>query len=418
VIDTWFVGQLGGAELAALGFATSLYFFVVALFMGLADGTSALVGSALGNGNRTATQGLTSSALGLAGVAAGLMATFGILWGTHLFTWLGAEPQIAALGTEYMDIMFAGVPVLTLTIVGNAGVRAAGDAVRPEAAMVMAGIVILVLDAVLIFGLGPIPALGMASAALATVISWSLAALVTVWLLRKHQLFRIPSVAEAKNYVREIVAFSTPAVMTQMLVPLSAMILTVLAARSGAAYVAAVGVATRVETLSLVGISALAVAVVPAVAQNHGARDQERVHALLRVDLLASAGCGLLAALLLTPLAGPIARIFTDDPEIVTATATYLQLVAWSYPAAGVVSAVAASLNGLQQPKASLGVLAVRTLVFAGPLMVLGAWIRPEGLFAGLALGNHLGGITAYALLQRNIAAHDAPPLRLRKADN
>ena len=249
VVDTFFVGQLGSRELAALGFAATTYFLAVALFMGMAVGVSALVGGALGAGNRALARRYatvsSSVAIGISVAVAGV----GIVSLHPLFTALGASPELIPLIDEYMTVLYAGMPVCIL------------------------------------------------------------------YLLVTRGLLTLAS-GELRAELKQIARLSSPAIATQLLLPATAMLITYLAAKSGPEAVAAFGVAQRIETLALVGISSVTIAIVPFVAQNDGAGQPARVDQAIAFSGKASLYWGAGVCLLLVAFAGPIAGLFSDDGTI------------------------------------------------------------------------------------------------------
>lgn len=406
VVDTAFVAQLGGAPLAALGFAAPVYMLLVGLFMGMAVGVSALVGAALGRDARDEAQGLTTTAVLLMTSASAAVGVAGVVWGPILFGGLGADPEILPLVTTYMDVLFVGAPLLTGALAADAAIRAAGDVKRTAAVMMLAGVVNVVLDYLFIFGAGPIPAWGLKGAAWATVGSWAFAALGMAGLLAHHRLLTHRGIGRGTG---RLLAFSAPAVLTQVLAPAGAVLITWLAARSGPELVAAIGVATRLEMLALVGITSLSVVLVPVVAQNFGANRPDRVDEIVAVSGRLTVYWGIGAAVVLIAAAGPIASIFGDDPAIRSFTRLYFLIVAPSYAGLGLLSITASVFNGVQVPNDALRVLALKLLMFTAPLAVLGSLLGPWGLFAGLGVSHLLGAWVARRRLARTLAAAGSP---------
>lgn len=388
VVDTYFVGQLGPEPLAALGFSASVYFASVAVFMGLAVGMSALVGNALGaadlmSARRTTSLGVLASVLVAAAIAAA-----GLLGLEPLFSTLGASAEIIPLIDAYMGTLFFGLPVLVFGLVGNATIRAAGG-IRADAIVFgVAGLINVALDYILMFPLG----MGLEGAAVATVVSWWFIALSSFVMLRRGR-FLVRRVPQPWAILREFVRISSPAVATQVLLPLTAMVITVLAARSGPDVVAAIGVASRIESLALVGISAMSVALVPFISQNHGAGHVDRVRQAVQFSRRAAWIWGAGVFVVLVALARPIAEVFSDDAAIVGHTTRYFFVIAVTYGAAGVVTMASSVFNGVMQPRAALQVLLVKTVVLGVPLAVLGSFFGPTGLFASVALTNVLAAV-------------------------
>jgi len=305
VVDTWFVGRLGADALAALGFAGSIYLLLVSLCVGVAVGVSSLVASALGRGDAEGARQTAMVSMTVVSLVVTALSVAGIVASGPLFRALGAPPELLAPIDDYMRWIFAGLPLLTAALMANAALGATGDTTRPAMAFLLGGAINLVLDAALIFGFGPVPALGLQGAAIATVISWVFILVRLLTLMARHDLLARPASEGALSTTQELLRFAAPAVAAQVLLPLSVVVLTYLAAQSGPEVVAAVGVAGKVESLALVGISALNVALVPLVAQNHAAGKGLRVLGIRRTARWSAFAWGAAAALLLLAFAGP-----------------------------------------------------------------------------------------------------------------
>lgn len=402
VVDTYFVGQLGPDALAALSFAATTYFLAVALFMGMAVGVSALVGRAQGENDPVLAARYATVSLGVALTIALALCAAGLWLLEPTFTLLGAPAALIPLISAYMSTLYYGLPLLILTLVGIAAIRASGEVVPQMLVMMTAGIINVVFDYVLIFGIGPFPEWGLFGAAVATVASWVFAALAIGVLFVRRRLFTLRRGDLAKE-LRDIASLSSPAIATQILLPVTAALITYLAARSGPEVVAGLGVAQRVETLGLVGVSAVTLAIVPFVAQNHGAGLRARVDAAIAFTgkTVVYWGGGLF--LLLVLLADPIASFFSDDAAIIEATKLYFYVVAASYAPYGLVMMTAAVFNGLQRPRGALQVLLVKSFLFTAPLAIAGSFFGAWGVFAAISLSNLLGAVYAAWAMRREL---------------
>ena len=421
VVDTWFVGRLGTAELAALSFSSALFFLLVGLFIGLSVGASSLVARALGEGDASRAARFARTSVVLAGGLAALLSLIGLLTIGPVFGLLGADAAILPLIAEYMGVLYLGMPLLAVALVGNAAVRATGRVRAPEVLMGAAGVINLVLDYLLIFGAGPFPRLEIQGAALATVISWGFVAVSTGVLLVRARLLRRQRVeggSPRSAVLPPILRLSAPTVATQVLTPLTAAFVIFLAAKSGAEVVAALGIATRIELLGLVGISSVSVALVPFVAQNFGARNRARVDEAIVFAGKASFYWGALLFVALVLGAGPVARMFSGDETVQHYVTLYFRIVAISYAPAGLLAVTSSIFNGVQIPGESLRILMVKTFAFTAPLASLGALFGAVGLFAAVSLANVLGGVYAARTMRRCLRAADTDLARRRPVDD
>jgi len=408
VVDTFWVGQLGATELAAMSFTFPVVMIVFSVAMGIGIGATAVIARALGHGDEQQVRRLTTDALLLANTSVILVAVLGLVTIDPLFRAMGAPDALLPLIRQYMVPWYLGVGLLVIPMVGNSAIRATGDTKTPSYIMLVAGLVNAVLDPFLIFGWGFFPKLGLTGAALSTVASYAGAFVVALWVLvRRERLitFEWPAMADVLDSWRRILHIGLPAGATNMLGPVSAGLLTRMVADYGELPVAAWGVGTRIEGLATIGIGALSTAVTPFIGQNFGAGNCDRIRRSMRFAIGAVLVWGFGAAAVLALGAGPIASLFNDEPEVVTWAALYLMVIPISYGMLGVAQVIGTSLNALNRPLKASGLVVTRLLVLAVPL----AWLGSElggltGLFAGIAAANILIGVVALAVVYRQLA--------------
>ena len=195
--------------------------------------------------------------------------------------------------------------------------------------MAIAGVINLVFDYLLIFGKWGFPELGIKGAAYATVLSWVFILIGMFALLLKDKLLRLSIQAQEtlRELIREIFRLAGPTILTQIIGPFTLMYLTFLIARQSTMAVAAFGVAGRIETLLMIGILGISTAITPFIAQNSGAKKQERIEEAIAFGGRASTYLGLLVALLLFLFIRPIARVFSNNPEVIQYTAYYFYII-------------------------------------------------------------------------------------------
>ena len=412
IIDTFFVGKLGAAELAALAFASTVYFLFVGIFVGLSVGVSSVVARAAGAGDQAKTQLFSVVALWLTllvSVGLSLLAFAGI---TPMFSALGADAAVMPPIRDYVGWLYLGLPLLMLGIVGSGIVRATGTIRLTEIIFALAGLVNLLFDYLLIFGIGPFPAMGMAGAAIASCLSFLfiflgvIGVMVRKGLVGPRLLFRLGGGFAA---LRSIMAMALTTVGVQILVPATAILTTFLLAKFGADLVAAYGVASRIEALAMVGIFGVSSAMTPFVAQNFGAGKHARIDSAIIFAGKASVYMGLLVFVLLAIFGPAIASLFSSDPEIIAFVGLYFKIVAVSYGFFGIFNVTSAIFNGLQMPGWSLRLMLAKTFIFTAPLLIIAAFISMQAILAALAIGNVLAGIHAGILMRRSIRKWDRP---------
>ena len=408
IVDTFFVGQLGAEPLAAMSFTFPVTFVVLSLAMGIGIGATAVISTALGQGDDGRVRRLTTDALFLANVLVIVCAGLGLSTQSPLFRALGADPRLLPLILQYMTPWWFAVGFLVIPMVGNAAIRATGDMKTPSYVMLTAGLVNLALDPILIFGWGPVPRLELFGAALATGLAWVVTFVAAVWILaRRERMLTLerPRLAELLASWTAILRVGVPAALTNVLTPVAGAALTRLAAGQGTAAVAAWGVGTRIEGLATVGVMALATALTPFVGQNIGAGRCDRLSAALRFAVLASIVWGAGVALVLGILARPLALAFNDDGEVVAWIMRFLWVVPASYTFLGAVHLMSSFYNGAQRPLPAAALSVVRLFVLGLPAALLGAHLGGmTGLLQGVAVGNVLAGVVAIGMGRRLVA--------------
>ena len=398
VIDTYFVGQLGADALAALSFASTIYFLVVGLFIGLSVGVSIIIGTAMGSNDRKKVNETTVIALCISFTASLVISILGITNVASIFTFMGADAAILPLIELYIIPLLVGIPLLTVGLMAGGVLRATGNVRNPEIIMGVAGVINLVLDYGLIFGALGFPEMGITGAAWATVGSWVFVILGMLYLLLKDKLVTVDikdTLGEFSNTLKEIGTLGLPTIITQIIGPITLMYLTFLFAKQSATSVAAFGVASRIETLLLIGILGVSTAITPFIAQNKGAKLQDRINESIAFGGRASTYLGLLVCVLLFLTIKPIAHIFSEDTSVVAYTANYFYIVSASYIFYGLFVITSSIFNGLQLPLNSMKLMLLKSVLFTIPFTLIGSYFGVEGIYIGISLGNIAAGFLA-----------------------
>jgi len=403
--DTFFVGRLGTRELAAMSFTFPVVFIIGSIALGLGVGASSAVSRAIGEGDRHKVQRLTTDALMLSLIIVISFALVGILTIEPLFRLLGAPENILPLIKGYMTIWYPGVAFVIIPMVGNGAIRATGDTKTPSMIMLAAGFVNIVLDPLLIFGIGPFPRWELQGAAIATVIARAVVLVIAFWVLywREKMISLVPpSFKEGLQSWKQVLYVGVPAAGTNLIIPVSLGVITRLVASYGPEAVAGLGVASRVEAFTLTVFMALGSVMVPFVGQNLGAKRWDRVQTAVRLSQRFALIWGSTAFLLLIFLAKPIARLFNKDPRVVSTIVTYLLMVSVSYSFQGIAMLAGSTFNGLNKPWPATTLSILRAAVLYIPLAFLGShfW-QLKGIFGAASVANIFTAAAAFAWLKR-----------------
>lgn len=392
LVDTYFIGKLGQQQLAAMAFTFPLVFFVTGSSMGMSIGVSSVVSRAIGAGATERVRHLTTHSLLLGVVLVLGLLAIGFPLLNPLLRAMGATEALIPLIREYLITWSFGIVFIVTPMLGNSVIRASGDTLVPSLVILLAGGMNVVLDPLFIFGYGPIPAMGLRGAALATVLAYITVCLTMLLLLVfRYRLlsFSLGTCREMLRSWRDVLEIGLPAVLTNQMIPVANGVLTAIIARYGEAAVAAWGVSTRLESLMMSPFFALSTVMAPFVGQNTGAGRMDRIREALRFAGKACVG-GSLVIWLAAASAGPhIAGLFSESPETLRWIRLHLWIVPASYGAFAWKLQFTSAFNAQRHPLYSSATFLGRFFLFIIPLAWIGQWrFGLPGLYAGIALGN------------------------------
>jgi putative MATE family efflux protein len=420
LIDTWFIGQVGDAELAAFGFGFPILMIVTSVAIGLGAGTSSVVARAIGADDHQRARRLSTDSLLLSFLVTAIISAIGIVTIGPLFRLLGAPGELMPLIRGFMVILYMGVPFIVVGMVGMASMRATGDTRLPSMLMILAAVLNVILDPILIFGVGPVPAMGLNGAAMAALLARASIFIGTLYLMR-HRLdmvsFNKPDPAELRQSWRDILHVGIPAAGTNIIVPVGAAVVTAMIARFGPDAVAGFGVASRIESMMLVMYYALSAIIGPFVGQNFSAGKEERILRALWLCTAFSIGSGLVIAGLLASMSGWLPGLFSDSESVRRVTSMFLWIVPVSYGTYGMVMVMNASFNGLGYPMPGVVISVCRIAVLYIPIALIAMrFFDIAGIFAAYAIANIVSGLGAYAWARSTVRQRCAEDALLRQA--
>ncbi len=406
-VDMWFIGQVGVRELAALSFSFPVIMVVTSVAIGLGAGTSSVVARAIGANNHRRARRLATDSLLLSFGMTAIISFIGYLTIESLFRVLGAPEDMIPLIRGYMVILYTGVPFVVVGMVGMSSMRATGDTRLPSMLMVLASVLNIILDPILIFGFGPVPAMGLNGAALAALLARTSIFIGTVYLMKVRLdllTFNKPDTQELFESWRDILHVGIPAAGTNAIIPIATGVITAMLAQYGPETVAGFGVASRVESLTLVMFYALSAIIGPFVGQNVSANRSERIYRALWLCTLFCVGSGLLIAVALALSGGWITSLFSDNADVISVAALFLLIVPISYGAYGMVMVMNATFNGMGKPMPAVHISVARMVVIYVPLaFLLERFFGVAGIFAAYAAANMITGVISYAWARSSV---------------
>ena len=403
--DTYFIAKLGTHELAALTFSFPVVMLIISVSIGFGTGVVAVISRTVGEGDQASVRALGTDSILLATILTAIISIIGFNTIDPLFKLLGAEDAVLPLIHQYMQIWYLGTLFQIIPQVGSSVIRAHGDARTPSALMGLAAIINAVLDPILIFGWGPIPAMGIAGAAWAGNIARLALIIMFAIVIQRgmHALAPISfSAARLKNSWGKLLHIALPSTATQLVSPLASAIVTAIVASYGTASVAAYGIATRVEIFAFIYVMAIAIAVAPFVGQNAGAKRFDRVQEAISFAIKYCFVGGVVLVGVLALSAHWLATRFATDPEVIRLATLYFYIVPVCYAFAGIVAVSMSALNAMAMPLSASLIGLARSMLVTVPLVLLGSWLGGmEGIFVANCLAAIAVGVAAWWWLMR-----------------
>jgi putative MATE family efflux protein len=418
LVDTFFISLLGTEALSAISFTFPVTFTIMSLAIGLSIGTSAVVAKYIGRGETEQAKQASTVTNYVAIVLSAALALLGYIFTDQIFLALGASTALLPVIREYMDIWMPTSVLLVAIICANAVLRANGDTRTPSILMAGSGLINAVLTPLLVFGLGPIPALGIAGAAWATLISWIAGVVFLFYFLAiRHELIHkgLPSGTVFKKSALEMLKIGIPASGSNMLTPIAAGVLTAIVATYGETAVAAFGVGSRMESIACLVILALSSTLPPFVSQNLGAARIDRIEEACKTSMRFILGWQLLIYVLMALSAPLIAAVFTRDESVADIIKLYLWIMPLGYGMQGVIILSNSALNAMHKPMIALYLSIARFFLFIVPMAWIGSEIAGlQGFFIGAFAGNLLMALLSWITFQRVLklekAQHEPVP--------
>jgi putative MATE family efflux protein len=397
VADVWMVGKLGAQELAAVGIARSVMAVLIPLSLAVSMGVQILVAQYCGRremekADRVVKQGIIAATM----MSLLIVTPLGLLISGWLMKALGATPEVVEHGVPYLQLLFAGVVFMVLSFVITAALQGAGDTVTPLLLLVMTNVLNITINYVCIFGVGPVPAMGVTGAAVGTLTSRMLATIAGLLILSSGR-FALTVNWFGRWYVRwhlwpRIFGLGVPMSVQGITRELGSMVLIkVLSLTAAGMYgVSAFTVVRQVRMVTRMMGLALMAGATTAVGQNYGARNLRRVVHANWLSAGIAAGISTVAGLLYTVFSAEIVTSFSSHAEVIRIGSQALIILVISEPFMTAGLSISGSLRGTGDTISPLWIN-IATITLLGPLfsylLAIPAGMGTVGVWIGYDIG-------------------------------
>ena len=391
--DGFFLGRIGTDALAGASLAFPWVMLVLQTTnSGMGAGVSSAVARALGAGRRERADDLVFHALLLALALAAVFSTAMLFGSPVIFRWMGGRDEMLADALSYANVAFGGaVSICVLNLLGNA-VRGTGNMSLHASVLVACVVVHIAISPALIFGLGPIPALGPAGAGWGLVLPFAGGSLVMLWYLRSARSLvrlRFRGVAPRWELFADILKVGVPGLVNTAITNLSVVVLTGIAGQFGPEAAIGYAMGARLEYIMQPVAFGFGTAIVAMVGTNWGAGQHGRARRIAWTGAVTVAAvCGAIG-LIVALRPGLWMGLFSDDPEVARLGALYLRIVGPAYVCFGLGLGLFFVSQGLGRGFGAMSANAARLLVSAGAGLAAVSWLGLgiPGFFAAVATG-------------------------------
>ncbi|OUP54771.1 MATE family efflux transporter [Pseudoflavonifractor sp. An184] len=407
IVDSFFVAQISEAAMTALSLVYPVQNFINAVAIGFGVGINAVISIALGAGDRrradaAATHGMALSALH------GLILTLASIAVMPLFlARFTTDPAVIQMGLAYSKTAFSFSVIIMLGLSFEKIFQAVGRMKVTMAALLTGCVSNILLDPVLIFGLGPFPELGISGAALATGIGQALTLLVY---LAAYRLIPIPvrlrrdCLRPDATLDRKLYGVGVPAILNLALPSLLISVLNGLLSVYSQSYVVILGIYYKLQTFLYLPASGIVQGMRPLIGYNYGAGERGRVRQLYNATLCASGIIMAFGTVVCLLWAEPLMGLFTSQPDTIQAGGTALRIICAGFVISSVSVTSSGALEGLGKGAQSLVISLCRYVVVILPAaFLLCRTIGPDGVWHAFWITEAVTAAAAFWVYRRTV---------------
>ena len=409
IVDSYFVGQFSAEGLTALSILFPIQLVITAIAVGTGVGVNTLI-------SRYDGQGRHSRALSVAGTGTMLAflswLLFALISGLLLAPFVHASTQSARVAEEALTYGY-------IVCIGSIGVflegtwtkvhQARGNMRLPMAAQVAGALTNIVLDPLLIFGLGPFPALGIAGAAYATVAGQMLAALITASALHRPPVWR-----EARFYIRRIYQLGYPSILMQTLYTVYIIALNLILAGFSDQAVTVLGLYYKIQSFFFIPLAGLQTCIVPFLSYTYAKKAYRRCQGIIRFSILLAMSLMLVGVACFELIPQTLLRIFSSDAQVLAIGVPAFRIIGISFIPAVLSLIFPVFFQAIGQALSSVLLSLTRQILCLIPLFWLLSKISLTFSWAAFPLAETITGILSLILYFRcvrdwNIASQYQP---------
>jgi putative MATE family efflux protein len=407
IVDMFWVAHLGADAVATVGLTEAVLSLWFAIAMGLSVATSAMVARRIGEKDPGGAAEVATQSILLGLAIAGVMGFIGAWFAGDVLRLMGASPSIIAVGSGYTRVIYAGSAAVMLLFLINGTLRGAGDAVLAMRVLWIANLINIVLNPLLIFGIGPFPKMGVLGSGVGTTVGRSAGVLIGAWLLsngRSRVRVSLTHLRLRAELMMRLIRMSLGGIFQYSVGIVGWIAMVRFAAGFGSAAVAGYTVAIRIVIFAILPSWGMANAAATLVGQNLGAKKPERAEqSVWRAGMYNMIFLGLVSVAFVA-LAGPLIRVFTTDASVAPVAVDALRFVSYGYIFYAWGMVLLQAFNGAGDTYTPTVLNLVFYVLFRLPLAWLLAFkmnVGINGIFVTIPIADGLAAMSAVILFRQ-----------------
>lgn len=407
IVDSYFVAKISEDAMTALSLVFPIQNFINAVAIGFGVGINAMIAQYLGAGRRdkadeTLTQGMVLAVIH--GIVMMILCIIGIPYFLRLFT---TDANVIALGVRYATIVFSFSVILSVNLTFEKMNQAIGNMKITMISLLIGCGLNIILDPMIIFGIGPFPKLGIAGAALATGFGQCVPIVIYIaaYLKRpKRVAFRREYLHLTREVTKRLYSIGVPAILNMALTSVLTTALNAILAAFSQTYVLVLGIYYKLQTFLYMPANGIIQGMRPLIGYNYGAGEHKRVEQLYRLTLLLNICIMTAGMILCLTIPGKLMGAFAENPQTIQNGVTALHIICFGFILSAVSVTACGALEGLGKGIPSLLISLSRYVVLIIPLaFIFSRFFGAAGVWHAFWVTEALSAVFAVIIYRRSV---------------
>ena len=407
IVDSYFVAKISEDAMTALSLVFPIQNFINAVAIGFGVGINAMIAQYLGAGRRdkadeALTQGMVLAVIH--GIVMMILCIIGIPYFLRLFT---TDANVIALGVRYATIVFSFSVILSVNLTFEKMNQAIGNMKITMISLLIGCVLNIILDPMIIFGIGPFPELGIAGAALATGFGQCVPIVIYIaaYLKRpKRVAFRREYLHLTREVTKRLYSIGVPAILNMALTSVLTTALNAILAAFSQTYVLVLGIYYKLQTFLYMPANGIIQGMRPLIGYNYGAGEHKRVEQLYRLTLLLNICIMTAGMILCLTIPGKLMGAFAENPQTIQNGVTALHIICFGFILSAVSVTACGALEGLGKGIPSLLISLSRYVVLIIPLaFIFSRFFGAAGVWHAFWVTEALSAVFAVIIYRRSV---------------